>query len=176
MLRILKIAAVGAVFSLAALGAWTQTGPMLSAPVPGQILNAKKVFISNMGVDGFSLAAFKKENEVDKPYNQFYVAMKSWARYELVDNPTDADLVLEIRFAAPIASASEPLAYAPQIGLSIVDAKSHFTLWNFVEPVAGAFRRATWDKNFNEGMTNLIDDLKRLTTPTTTTPQATNKE
>ncbi len=176
MLRILKIAAVGAVFSWAAFWAWgAQTGAMLSAPVPGQILSARRVFISNIGVDGFSLAAFKKENEVDKPYNQFYAAMKGWGRYELVDNPTDADLVLEIRFSAPIASAGETPAYAPQLGLSIVDAKSHFTLWNFVEPVGGAFRRATWDKNFNEGMTNLIDDLKRLTTPTSTAPQATNK-
>jgi len=71
MLRILKITAVGAAFSLAAFWAWgAQTGAMLSAPVPGQILSARRVFISNMGVDGFSLAAFKKGNKVDKPYRK----------------------------------------------------------------------------------------------------------
>ena len=32
-------------------------------------------------------------------YNEFYAAMKSWGRYELVSSPADADMVFEIRFA-----------------------------------------------------------------------------
>jgi hypothetical protein len=62
-------------------------GAAVPAPVPGQIANAKSVFISNMGVDAVSLAAFKREQAPDKPYGEFYAAMKAWGRYELVDNP-----------------------------------------------------------------------------------------
>ena len=33
----------------------------------------------------------------DRAYNEFYAAMKTWGRYELVAAPRDADLVFEIR-------------------------------------------------------------------------------
>ena len=52
--------------------------------------------------------------------------------------------------------------YEPQLNLSILDAKTHFRLWTLVEPVGGAFRRVTWDKNFADGMSRLMNDLKKL--------------
>jgi len=158
-------------------GAWVsvpqcaaQANTAVAAPVPTQILSAKKVFVSNMGVDAYALPAFKKEQEVDKPYNRFYAAMKTWGRYALVDNPDHADLVFEIRFVAPLAYWGNLATYAPQFGLAIVDAKTHFTLWTMVEPVEGAFRKATWHKNFSQGMTNLMDDLKKVTATSSATP------
>jgi hypothetical protein len=141
-------------------------GAAVPAPVPGQIANAKSVFISNMGVDAVSLAAFKREQAPDKPYGEFYAAMKAWGRYELVDNPADADLVFEVGFMAPLAGAGNSNTYSPQLKLAIVDAKTHFTLWTLTEPVEGAIRRGTWDKNFGAGLASLMEDLKRLSAPT----------
>jgi hypothetical protein len=133
-----------------------------AAPVPAQIASAKKVFVSNMGTDAMSTAAFKREQAENKPYNEFYAGLKTWGRYQLVDTPMDADLVFEIGFSAPIVGAGEPTAYGPQLNLSIVDAKTHFRLWTLFEPVGGALRRVTWDKNFAAGMNSLMDDLKKL--------------
>ena len=73
--------------------------------------------------------------------------MKSWGRYELVASPADADLVFELRFTAPIADFGKTAIYEPQLGLSIFDTKTHFVLWTLTEPVQGAFRKATWEKN-----------------------------
>jgi hypothetical protein len=142
----------------------------VAAPVPTQIRSVKKVFISNLGFDAISAAVFLKEGEVDKPYNRFYAAMKAWGRYTQVDNPDDADQVFEIRFNAAITSSDKINTYAPELVLTIGDAKTHFTLWTVAEPVKGAFLKSTWDKNFNQGISNLMDDLKRLTAPPAAEP------
>jgi hypothetical protein len=140
-----------------------------AAPVPAQILASNKAFISNAGLDGPSAAAFKREGDPDRPYKQFYAAMKSWGRYELVTAPGDADLIFEIRFTAQLGNCGDSTCYAPQFGLSILDAKSHFTLWTLTEPVQGAIRKATFDKNVNKGMANLMNDVKKLAGPSTST-------
>ena len=51
-----------------------------AAPVPAQVITAKKVFVSNGGVDRQALAAFKRAGDTNEPYNRFYAAMKSWGR------------------------------------------------------------------------------------------------
>jgi hypothetical protein len=68
------------------------------APIPVQIIAARKVFISNAGQESVP-GAFS--GEPDRTYNQFYGAIKNWGQYELVSAPADADLVLEISFTIP---------------------------------------------------------------------------
>lgn len=165
MTKNIRWAALSSIFVAALAGGAEGQSPQATAPaapVPVQIASAKKIFVSNMGTDAMSTAAFKREQAENKPYNVFYAAVKAWGRYQLVDTPGDADLVFEIGFSAPIVGAGEPTAYGPQLNLSIVDAKTHFRLWTLFEPVGGAIRRVTWDKNFDAGMTSLMDDLKQL--------------
>jgi len=144
-----------------------QTRITQTAAVPAAIVDGKKAFISNAGVDSTSLAIFKRDGDPDESYNKFYVAMKNWGRYELVAAPSDADLVFEIRFTAPLTDCGKAAIYDPQLNLAIVDAKTHFRLWTITEPVQGALRsrKATWDKNFSQGMTNLVNDMRRLAAP-----------
>jgi len=71
------------------------------APVPPQIARAKRVFISNGGQETGRLEDFSGRQ--DRCYNQFYSALKSWGRYALAGGPSDADLVMEIKFANPPA-------------------------------------------------------------------------
>ncbi len=169
MLKIIKPRVIYIVFAIACIAApllpAQQPFQTIPAPVPAPILSAKKVFISNAGMDSGSLAAFKAVGDPDEPYNQFYAAMKTWGRYELVAAPADADLVLEIRFAMQISSCGDVAGITPQFGLTILDARTRFILWRLVDPVQGAFRKATWIKNVNQGMANLMDDLKKLVAP-----------
>jgi hypothetical protein len=134
-----------------------------TAPMPTAIQTAKRVFLGNAGVDGNSIPAFRMGGDVNQPYNWFYAAMKNWGRYELVGSPADADLVFEISFAAPLVGTEKLLTSAPYLRLEILDAKTHFLLWAIVEPIDGAYRKTTWDKNFNTGVTNLVGDLKNIT-------------
>jgi hypothetical protein len=150
-----------------------QPKAIAAAPVPVQIVAARKVFISYAGADIVSQAAFKRAGEPDQAYTHFYSAMQSWGRYEIVSAPADADLVFEIRFTAPISGCET--CYQPQMGLTILDAKTHFILWTLTAPVQGAFRKATWLKNFDQGLNALMDDLKKLSAPSVATGEPANK-
>ncbi len=131
------------------------------APLPSQIAAAKRVFISNAGVDIQSLSAFRKLGNPDYPYHQFYTAMKSWGRYELVLAPADADLVFELRFAMPLVRCSGT-THELQFQLTILDARMHVPLWALNVPVESAYRKTTFIKNFDEGMSALMDAVKKL--------------
>jgi hypothetical protein len=136
------------------------------APTPTAMQTAKRVFLGNAGVDGNSLQAFRQSGDMNQAYNGFYAAMKSWGRYELVGSPGDADLVLEISFAAPLVGTEKMLWAVPYLRLEILDAKSHFLLWTIVEPVQPANRKSTWESNFNSGVSSLVSDLKNVTSET----------
>lgn len=148
----------------AALGIALASVPLAAqtAPVPAQILTANKVFISNAGVDGTSLAIFFNRGDANRPYSRFYAAMKSWGRFELVGAPSDAELVFEVRFTAQLAGAAGtpgPPILHPQFELTILDARTHFILWTLAEPVEAWWQREHW---FDQAITNLLDGVKSL--------------
>ncbi|MFZ0335992.1 MAG: hypothetical protein WAN10_18725 [Candidatus Acidiferrales bacterium] len=136
------------------------TGAPSSVPLPSQIHSAKTVFISNAGADGTAAEALQQIKDADAPYEEFYAAMKAWGRYALTDSPSNADLVLEIHFTDPLTSCGKVDLNAPQLALTIIDAKAHFTLWTFTEPVKGAFRASTFKRNLNAAVNQLVGDVK----------------
>ena len=134
-----------------------QTAEAPAAPLPTQIFTAKRVFISNAGVG------------TDRNYNEFYAAIKSWDRYELVAAPADADVVLEIGFSTQITGVSGSKesgcdsSNASQFKLVLLDAKTRIVLWTFTETVHPFARQKTGEKNFDDAINKLVDDLKALT-------------
>jgi len=120
MVHKLRLCLGSTVAAMLATAVWAQIqqAGAPAAPVPTQIASAKKVFISNMGIDTISAVVFRRELAENKPYNEFYAAVKAWGRYQLVDSPADADLVYEIGFVMPIVGTGEPTAYQPQFNLS----------------------------------------------------------
>jgi hypothetical protein len=110
-----------------------------AAPIPAQIRAAKKVFVANGGGDEHSYDEPWFSGGTDRAYNQFYAAMKSWGRFDLVAAPADADILIEVRFALSQAeqrvmkgdSIGTPLD--PRFRLEIRDPKSNALLWGFTE-------------------------------------------
>jgi hypothetical protein len=170
MSGIFRSAVLFGVFALLLHGAQAQSA---LAPVPAPLLSAQKVFLANGGADVVSTAAFRKAAEVNEPYNSMYNALQGWGHWQLVSSPDAADLVLVVRFGAPVAIYSKgmPLSDAPQEELTILDGKTHIPLWALAQPVQGAFRKTTWEKNYNDGIASLISELKALTAaPAPATP------
>jgi hypothetical protein len=132
------------------------------APVPPQIAAAQKVFISNAGGESFEAAIDQTvfNGGPDRPYNQFYAAMKGWGRHELVQSPSDADLVLEISWV--LSDTGLKLPVLGQLRLVVVDPKTHVTLWNFTEYVRGAILLGNRDKNFDQAMNTIVTRMKSL--------------
>ena len=152
--------------------------PLPLAPVPPAILNAKKVFLSNAGADS-GLFPHPFTGDPDRPYNEFYGNLRNWGRFELVTDPSDADLVFELHLTAPNGpqnpskqnGAADPL---PMFRLVILDRKTHYVLWALTESIDFAFLQKTHDHNFDQALINITEDLKRLTNIAAATAAAAN--
>jgi len=138
----------------------------IPAPVPSEIFTAKKVFISNAG--GYFNPKVLSGGPT-RAYDEFYAAIKSGGRYDLVGAPADADLVLEINFSVPIISVYSGAGGAsstsdPHFTLKLLDPKTRITLWTLISHmVPTALTQNGRDKNFDAALSTLVADLKTLT-------------
>jgi hypothetical protein len=137
-----------------------QTPP---APVPAAIRTATKIFISNAGADS-GLFPSPFTGDTNRAYNQFYAGLKANGQYELVGDPADADLVLELQLTAPVGStrsmstnkingASDPV---PMFRLVVYDRKTHYILWAFTESIEVAYLQKTHDRNFDDALNAIL--------------------
>lgn len=153
------------------LSAAQQTKHVPPAPIPQQILAAKKVFIANGGGDESLFGSPQYSGGPDRLYNEFYAGMKSWGRYELVGRPEEADLLFEIRLMVLQPLRLEHLgggdnpAYDSQFHLAIRDMKTHETLWGLTEHAQTAILQGNRDKNFEQALEGILSELRRIAGP-----------
>jgi hypothetical protein len=132
------------------------------APVPTPIFTAKKVFISNATGE-----VVLPPGNPDLTYDEFYAAMKSWGRYQLVSSPADADLVLEVRFTfvvgpTDVNQGGGGSSQVFQFRLVILDPKSRVVLWAFSEMLPETNNKVKARQLFDQTLGTLVDDLKKL--------------
>jgi hypothetical protein len=141
--------------------------PAGPAPVPAQVLTARRVFIGNGGSDSYG-----GESYFRRAYESFYRAIEDWGHYQIEDSTRFADVAFVIRFANPIVdrpdatNAHDPnreWIYDPQLDLSINDATTGLTLWRITEHIEPGDNRDDDNRHFDEAVTRLVDDVKRLT-------------
>lgn len=154
-----------AVVALAAFLAFAAASPAFpqqqfaDAPIPAQIVSAKRIFISNASGESIMPAGTG-----DLAYNEFYAAMKSWGHYEIVASPTDADLVFEIRFVLALGAPINNSAGGDfEFRTVILDPKTHVVLWAFSESVPQSANKTKSRQLFDQAMLTLVDDVKQLT-------------
>jgi hypothetical protein len=160
------------VFMFSLLGGFTaaQTKQLPPAPIPAQISAAKRVFIANGGGDEPGIDEPIFSGGVDRSYNQFYAAMKSAGRYELVGSPAEADLLFEIRFLVQPSETKvfkgDTLGptYDPQFRLEIRDPKTYALLWAFTEHMEWAILQGNRNRNFDQASARIVTDLLALGT------------
>jgi hypothetical protein len=171
-LKLFLLVCAGLPFAAAA-GAQAPPPPASLAPVPPALLNAKTVFISNAGADS-GLFPHPFSGDPDRPYNEFFAAIQAWGRYQIVTDPSEADVVFELQLIAPpgpsnankVNGASDPV---PMFRLVIYDRKTHYVLWALTESITVALLQKTHDNNFDLALSALTMDLKRLTGVSTST-------
>jgi hypothetical protein len=160
----MKLALCLAVVAFAPVLAHAQQ-PAPAAPVPAPILSAQKVFVANGGVDLVSSTVLTRDGRAaSDPYNAIYAALKDWGHWQLLSTPDGADLVLVVRLSAPVVeySSGTPLVYAPQLQLTLLDGKSAIPLWTILQPISSAFKKATWEKNYADGIEGAVQQLKTV--------------
>jgi hypothetical protein len=155
-----------AVLLAVAVGAHAQAAPSL---VPPALLSAKTIFLSNAGSDS-GLFPHPFTGDESRGYSTFYADLQSWGHYQLVDSPAKADVVFELQLTAPNGpsdadkekGASDPL---PMFRLAIYDRRTHYVLWALTESIGAANLQKTHDHNFDQALTDLVNDLKAVVTP-----------
>lgn len=164
---ILPVAAVWACTTVAVAG--QSASPQPDAPVPPALRAAKTAFVSNAGSDS-GLFPEPFSGDPARPYAEFYNDLKTTGQLELVDDPSAADLILEIRLVAPSGpsnpqkqkGASDPL---PMLRLVAYDRRSHYILWTCTESVEEAFLQKTHDRNLDEAISRLTADFETVRHP-----------
>jgi hypothetical protein len=146
-----------------------QAAPAAPAPVPQAILDAKKIFVSNAGANS-GLFPSPFTGDTNRGYNQLYAGLKANGQYELVGDPAEADLVLELQLTAPAGSthsinsnkvngAADPV---PMFRLVVYDRKTHYVLWAFTQSIEIAFLQKTHDHNFDDALTAVLLEFEAL--------------
>lgn len=140
------------------------------APLPTQILTAKRVFIANGGGDDPGMPDPLFSGGADRAYNQFYAAMKSAGRYELVGSPAEAELLLDLRFS--VVPDRRPTgfwgpngtgdAYDAVFRLEIRDPKTTALLWAYNEHMEWALLLSNRNKNFDRAAARIASDVIAL--------------
>lgn len=139
------------------------------APVPPQVLNAHAVFVSNGGGSNYFDMFGGGPN---RAYNTFFSQLKKTGRYELVSAPSQADVIFEIRAIAPAVSWNDVPSYNPQVILSIRDPKTSAVLWTARANVRAIGTKKHRDRDFDESVAVLVDELAQVTGQPLTAAQA----
>jgi hypothetical protein len=142
-----------------------------AGPVPPAIPAAKKIFVSNAGADS-GLFPSPFSGDPDRAYTQLYSALKASGQFELVADPANADLVLEIQLIAhssplwanakevnKVNGAPDPL---PMFRLVIYDRKTHYILWTLTQSIEVAYLQKTHDRNFDAAILVLVEKYQQL--------------
>jgi len=158
------LAALAAVCATVSLANAQQPANNAVAPIPAAIAAAKTIFVSNAGADS-GLFPEPFSGDPNRAYNQFYEYLKATGKYELVGDPSQADLVLELQLTAPNGPSrgSKQLGAAdpvPMFRLTVYDRKSHFVLWTMTESIDVALLQKTHDRNFDQALKTLAYDFE----------------
>lgn len=137
-----------------ALPLQAQQTPETRAPIPAQIVNAKRVFIANAPPASGELAQAIYSGGPYRAYDQFYAAAKSWGRFQLVGSPGEADLVFQV--AQDDSSR--------RLQLVIFDPQSHVPLWWFAELLSMGTHRKDSDELYDRALAKLVQDVQDLVT------------
>lgn len=159
VLSLFCAALVSATSGIAQQAAFAHPGP-----VPTAITAAKSLFISNAGADS-GLFPEPFSGDPSRGYSEFYQNLKATGQWQLVNDPSQADLVLELQLTAPngpskgskVNGASDPV---PMFRLVVFDRKTHYVLWAMTESIDTAYRQKTHDKNFDDALSDIVTDFE----------------
>lgn len=140
---------------------------------PPEITSAHTIFISNAGGSTY-FNIFT--GGPDRAYTQLLAALEKWNHYQIVQSPSQADLIFEIQAIAPAAAApgnDVPAGYDPQLILRIRDPKSNAILWTTSANVVARGLQKSRDKGFDQSIAVLVDHVRQLTGEQLTSEQQT---
>ena len=143
-------------FGVAVMLLWPQVMQANTpAPLPVHVLAARKIYVDNRTGDAVML-------------NQAYLGLAKWGRFQIVDSPQKADLVLRLfgRDAAFLVAGEKTYVYRPAASVARLQGADEavpegFTRLTLVDPKSGV---ALWTEQRKtrgpEAKQHLVDGLR----------------
>jgi hypothetical protein len=136
-----------------------------------KVTAAKKIFVSNAGADNSFLHFIP--GGPNGTYSELYASLKQWGYFQLVDSPSQADLIFEIRSSTIINQYVKPggnvniasdtiEGFIPIFTLSIFDASTHDPVDSIVMPAGRGSNKAKGAIAFTQSIGVLTDRIKAL--------------
>jgi hypothetical protein len=146
----------------------------VTAPVPPLLVSAHKLFLSHGGAEA-GLFPHPFTGSQDRAFGELYHMVQSNDRFQLVDAPADADIVLELQLLPPSEAlggnkqkgTGDPL---PIFKLIAYDRPTHYILWTVTQTVDSATLQKTHDKNFDEALESVWKQFLAAASGTPATP------
>jgi hypothetical protein len=136
------------------------------APIPAPILVAKTLFITNGGLDGPARDTLDSSHTDPRiAYNKLYSSLQQGKRFALASSPSGADLVLQVSLSSDLDFCRNTASYLLLANLTVYDARTHFLLWTFSQPIEHAIRDSTWQKNITSAVDRTVLELQKLAGP-----------
>ncbi|MGH9617016.1 MAG: hypothetical protein ACRD28_09775, partial [Acidobacteriaceae bacterium] len=149
---------VAALFLQAALPLSAQSAN--AVPVPAQFATAHTVFLASGAAPG---AGGKEVLIAQMVYSSFYKSLSAAGRYRLVSTPDDAELSMVISTQTAMSDVMKGDSVDESyLRLEIFDVRTHSLLWTIDEPLNGAFREKTFQKNVDKSVAAIMSDLNSL--------------
>jgi len=128
------------------------------APLPAALTSAHKLFLGNAG---------DQENaDCLRAYNNFYGGLSQLGRYQLVADPSEADLVLELHYEIDLGqsvASNDSRRSVRQFRVVLIDPHTRVILWSLTERTNYAVFQSNRNKNLDETVATLVADLSALT-------------
>jgi hypothetical protein len=133
-----------------------------AAPVPAQLLSARKIFIAD--TVGWYDTYFWSGTQ-NRLYNETYSALEAWGNLQLVGSPADADLVLHPSISNAGCIGEAGCVGTPAMRFDLIDAKTGIVLWERMTSIALYSKKKTDESNFEAAIKTLIGDLRQDMAP-----------
>lgn len=144
------------------------------APLPSAVSHAKRVYL----LDGQTTSQYLTKNGNALAFDTLYADMKDWGKYEIVDSPKTADIVVELQYR-PYSDGSRSYGVynsssktvqtydadsaGADFALVIYDAASRGQLWSASDQVGFARFVSNQRKEVVKSIGRLVEDLKSRT-------------
>ena len=161
----MKIARTFAALAIAAalvVSARAQTSNPATAtapPLPAALTHATTIFLGNAGD--------QENGDCLRAYNDLYTFLSHLGHFKLVEDPNQADLLLELHYEISFGNAintNKNLSGSSvrQFRLVMIDPRSHAVLWSLTERTNYAFFKKNRNKNLDEIVGALEQDFSSL--------------
>ena len=169
MKRIFAVAllSVGMMANLSAQAASTPPNYDLSkdGPIPAELAHPGSIFVAN-GSSDIARFSYTFTGDSSRAYAEFYNALKATGRYQLVGQPDQADLVVEVKTSSRSMfgyNGGDNSASQPCLRVTVTDRRTDVAIWSMIQPIDFALFHKNRDKAFERAMQRLVTEFEDFT-------------